>query len=118
MSQYFPPGIALLKASMAICSPLTPSTSIFPHRRIANAVSVHTKPESILGPSIATRPSRTGWSFRDAPCMIEAVPTPASFTNAARRAPISATPINAPQPAFRLNASRNMLANTSGTSPI
>ena len=82
---------------------------------MATAVSVHTRPESMLGPSMAIRPSRTGDSLREAPCIIDAVPMPASLTSAARRAPMMAMPARAPMPALRLNASLNMLLNTAGT---
>ena len=43
------------------------------------AVSVHMRPESIAGSSMATKPSWTGSLLRDAPCIIIAVPAPASL---------------------------------------
>ena len=56
---------------------------------------VQTKPESIAGPSMATSPSLTGSAFIEAPCIIPAVPTPASLTNIALLAPVRATAVKA-----------------------
>ena len=62
---------------------------------IGIADRVQTKPESIAGPSIATSPSLTGSAFIEAPCIIPAVPTPASLTNIALLAPVRATAVRA-----------------------
>ena len=62
---------------------------------IGIADRVQTKPESIAGPSIATSPSLTGSAFIEAPCIIPAVPTPASLTNIALLAPVRATAVKA-----------------------
>ena len=110
-----PIGMPLAKAPMAISSPLMPSTSMLPQMRMAMAVRVQTRPESMLGPSMAMRPSRTAFLLAEAPCMMDAVPIPASLTRAARRAPMMAMPASAPIPARRLKASRNMLATAAGT---
>ena len=66
--------------------------------RMASAVSVQISPESIEGPSMATSPSRTGSLFFEAPCIMEAVPTPASLTSAARRTPVRAIVMMEPMP--------------------
>ncbi len=98
--------------------PCTSDTVYLAFTRTANAVNVHTKPESMEGAIMATKPSRTGSVFLDAPCIIEAVPTPASLTKAARLAPMTMTePAKPPAPAFQSNAFWNMEANTPGTSP-
>lgn len=55
---------------------------------------------SINGPIIATIPSRTGSSVFAAAWAIAALPNPASFENAARVTPITATPIKPPNAAF------------------
>ena len=118
MSIYWPKGMPLPKAFSANSKPFTDpgcKASGGRHNRTASAVRVHTNPESMAGPSIAMSPSRTGWSLADLPCMIDAVPIPASLTSAARRAPIMAMPINAPQPASRENASVKMDENTAPT---
>ena len=62
---------------------------------IGIADRVQTKPESIAGPSMATSPSLTGSAFIEAPCIIPAVPTPASLTNIALLAPVRATAVKA-----------------------
>ena len=62
---------------------------------IGIADRVQTKPESIAGPSMATSPSLTGSAFIEAPCIIPAVPTPASLTNIALLAPVRATAVRA-----------------------
>ena len=62
---------------------------------IGIADKVQTRPESIAGPSIATSPSLTGSAFIEAPCIIPAVPTPASLTNIALLAPVRATAVKA-----------------------
>ena len=62
---------------------------------IGIADRVQTRPESIAGPSIATSPSLTGSAFIEAPCIIPAVPTPASLTNIALLAPVRATAVRA-----------------------
>ena len=62
---------------------------------IGIADRVQTRPESIAGPSIATSPSLTGSAFIEAPCIIPAVPTPASLTNIALLAPVRATAVKA-----------------------
>ena len=62
---------------------------------IGMADRVQTRPESIAGPSIATSPSLTGSAFIEAPCIIPAVPTPASLTNIALLAPVRATAVKA-----------------------
>ena len=62
---------------------------------IGMADRVQTKPESIAGPSMATSPSLTGSAFIEAPCIIPAVPTPASLTNIALLAPVRATAVKA-----------------------
>ena len=62
---------------------------------IGMADRVQTKPESIAGPSMATSPSLTGSAFIEAPCIIPAVPTPASLTNIALLAPVRATAVRA-----------------------
>ena len=90
--------------------------------RMASAVSVQTRPESIEGPIIATRPSRTGSLFFEAPCIIEAVPTPASLTSAARRTPVRAIimidPMPPPSAPRGVNAPTKMSRKTPGTSPM
>ena len=62
---------------------------------IGIADRVQTRPESIAGPSMATSPSLTGSAFIEAPCIIPAVPTPASLTNIALLAPVRATAVKA-----------------------
>ena len=90
--------------------------------RIASAVSVQTSPESIEGPIIATRPSRTGSLFFEAPCIIDAVPTPASLTSAARRTPVSAIMMTEPMPPPSAprgeKAPAKMSRKTPGTRPM
>ena len=58
--------------------------------------------------------------FFEAPCIIEAVPTPASLTKAARLIPINAietrAPIPPPTPALTVSASLKIAPNTPGTS--
>ena len=115
-SRYFPTtGMRMSYASRAIESPATPSVWKLPAIMIGIAVRVQTSPESIAGPSIATSPSRTGSAFIDAPCIIPAVPTPASLTYMARRAPMMAVPTMPPMPACRLNAPLKMAANVDGS---
>ena len=95
VSRYSPKGMARPNASMASDSPCGPLWLKSPASSRATAVSVHTKPESLAGPSMAMSPSLTGSLLADVACMMEAVPTPASLTRAARRAPIMATPASA-----------------------
>ncbi len=115
VSRYSPAGMFEPKAFSASVSPWLSPGVISPPRRMAKAVRVQTKPESIAGPSIATSPSLTGSVLADVLCIIEAVPTPASLTSAARRAPIMAIPARAPQPDSRLNALLKIDRTTAGT---
>ena len=83
-----------LKADAVKLTPLSVVVSQTPVTKIANAVKVQTIKVSITGPSIATKPSRTGSFVFAAPCAIGAVPIPASFEKAPRRIP---SKINAPK---------------------
>ena len=125
-SRYLPtPGIEASNACSATLKPAieplipSPKGNMSLWIKMAIAVSVQTSPESIDGPIIATRPSLTGSLFLDAPCIIDAVPTPASLTNAARLIPISAieasAPIPPPTPALTVSASVKIDAKTPGT---
>ena len=89
-----------------------------PLERMTKAVSEQTTIVSMKGPSIATRPSRTGSFVFAAPCASGAVPSPASFEKAARRTPIiiacwKPIPIAPPAAAVPVKASRKMRPNTS-----
>jgi hypothetical protein len=63
---------------------------------ITSAVIVQITTVSMNGSSSATMPSRTGYFGRAAECAIAAEPTPASFENAARRNPVTSTPMKPP----------------------
>ena len=55
-----------------------------PVHKMAKPVMEQTTSVSIIGPSMATRPSRTGSLVMAAPWAIDSVPMPASLENAAR----------------------------------
>jgi hypothetical protein len=78
-------------------------------------VIAHTMTVSMSGPSIATSPSRTGSSVFAAACAMAAIPTPASFENAARCTPTSSVPSAPPRAASGANAERTMSASADGT---
>ena len=83
--------------------PCTCQTSV---TKIAKAVIVQTTNVSIAGPSIATKPSRTGSLVLAAPCAMGAVPIPASLEKAARWAPtIMIDPTAPPSTEVAVNAS-------------
>ena len=95
---------------------LSPVLSQTPVLRMINPVMVQTISVSIIGPSIATKPSRIGSLVLAAPWAIASVPMPASFEKAARRTPVEITaPSTPPATAAPVKASRKISTTASGT---
>ncbi len=99
-------GMVIRKAFAVMVTPLASVPCQVPDIRMISAVAVQMISVSIIGPTIATRPSLTGSRVRAAPCAMDSVPIPASLENAPRRTPVAITvPIAPPAAAVPLNAS-------------
>ena len=81
------PSRAAKESAVRVTPLMSPPGCQRPAARMTNAVAEQTSRVSMIGPNMATKPSRIGSRVRAAPWAMASVPMPASLEKAPRRTP-------------------------------